>query len=44
VIKGVWEGKTYEEIAENNHRSERHVRDVGYKLWKILSESIRRRY
>jgi ABC-type dipeptide/oligopeptide/nickel transport system ATPase subunit len=40
VVKGVWEGKTYEEIADQSNRSERHVRDVGYKLWQILSEKL----
>lgn len=40
VIKGVWEGKTYEEIANDSNLSERHVRDVGRKLWKILSEQL----
>jgi DNA-directed RNA polymerase specialized sigma24 family protein len=40
VIKGVWESKTYEEIARISHLSERHVRDVGYKLWQILSEAL----
>jgi DNA-binding NarL/FixJ family response regulator len=37
VIKGVWDGKTYEAIADEYNRSERHVRDIGYKLWQILS-------
>lgn len=40
VLKGVWEGKTYEEIADSYNRSERHARDVGYKLWQILSEQL----
>lgn len=40
VIKGVWESKTYEEIAHESHLSERHVRDVGYKLWQILSAAL----
>ncbi|WP_254172952.1 ATP-binding protein [Planktothrix pseudagardhii] len=40
VVKGVWNGKTYEEIADQSNRSERHVRDVGYKLWQILSEKL----
>jgi hypothetical protein len=31
VIKGVWQGQTYEKIAKQCHRSESHVRDVGYK-------------
>jgi hypothetical protein len=40
VVKGVWESKTYEEIAAQCNRSERHIRDVGYKLWQILSEKL----
>ena len=40
VIKGVWDGKTYEAIADESNRSERHVRDIGYKLWQILSERL----
>ncbi|WP_434222763.1 NB-ARC domain-containing protein [Limnospira platensis CENA597] len=40
VIKGVWEGKTYDKIADSCHLSERHVRDIGYKLWQILSEAL----
>ena len=40
VIKGVWEGKTYKQIATSSQYSERHSRDVGYKLWKILSRHL----
>lgn len=40
VIKGVWQGETYEKIGEQCNRSESRVRDVGYKLWQILSESL----
>jgi hypothetical protein len=40
VIKGVYEGKTYDTIAEECHRSESRVRSAGRKLWKILSESL----
>ncbi len=40
VVKGVWQGKTYEEIADQSNRSERYIRDVGYKLWQILSEQL----
>lgn len=40
VVKGVWEGQTYAEIGDECHRSEARVRDVGYKLWKTLSESL----
>ena len=40
VIKGVWENQTYQQIAEKSNRSESHIRDVGYKLWKILSDQL----
>ncbi|NET02502.1 MAG: AAA family ATPase [Sphaerospermopsis sp. SIO1G1] len=40
VIQGVWEGHTYEKIAAQCHRSESHVRDVGYKLWQVFSEQL----
>ena len=40
VITGVYDGKTYETIADQCHRSESRVRSVGRKLWQILSESL----
>lgn len=40
VIKGVWKSKTYKQIATNSQYSERHSRDVGYKLWKVLSRHL----
>ena len=40
VVKGVWQGQTYAEIGDQCHRSESRVRDVGYKLWEILSEEL----
>ena len=40
VITGVYDGKTYETIADECHRSESRVRSVGRKLWQILSESL----
>ncbi len=40
VIKGVWQGHTYENIAERSNHSESYVRDVGYKLWHILSQQL----
>lgn len=40
VVKGVWQGQTYAEIGDQCHRSESRVRDVGYKLWEILSEGL----
>ena len=40
IIKGVWQGQTYEKIAAECYRSESHVRDVGYKLWQVFSEQL----
>ncbi|MFB2833138.1 NB-ARC domain-containing protein [Aerosakkonemataceae cyanobacterium BLCC-F167] len=40
VIKGVWQGKTYSVMADECNHSESRVRDVGYKLWQILSEQL----
>lgn len=40
IIKGVWEGKSYKQIAEDCLYSERHSRDTGYKLWQSLSNQI----
>jgi hypothetical protein len=40
VIKGVWQGQTYQVIADECQHSESRVRDVGYKLWEILSEQL----
>lgn len=40
VLQGALQSEKYSEIAENNHISEGHLRDVGYKLWNILSEIL----
>ncbi|MDB9518192.1 NB-ARC domain-containing protein [Roseofilum reptotaenium CS-1145] len=40
VLRGTVQGKTYQEIADGFRCSEGHVRDVGSKLWQILSEML----
>jgi hypothetical protein len=40
VIKGVWQGHTYEKIADECDRSESRIRDAAYKLWRTLSEEL----
>ncbi len=40
VFKGVWQGQTYSAIADECNRSESRIRDVGYKLLKILSAQL----
>ncbi|MFB2972302.1 ATP-binding protein [Aerosakkonema sp. BLCC-F183] len=38
ILRGTLQGRKYSDIAEEMHASEGYVRDVGSKLWKILSE------
>lgn len=38
ILRGVWEGKRYIEIAEEVHRSEGYIRELGADLWRLLSE------
>jgi hypothetical protein len=40
VIKGTWQGQTYEDIGKKCHRSPHHVRDIGYQLWQLLSKQL----
>ncbi|WP_293124939.1 NB-ARC domain-containing protein [Microcoleus sp. bin38.metabat.b11b12b14.051] len=41
VVKGLWEGKTYSEIAEKcGYKSKNYIGDVSRKLFKILSEQL----
>jgi hypothetical protein len=40
ILRGTLKGQKYWKIAEETHSSEGHVRDVGSKLWKILSEGL----
>lgn len=42
VLCGCLEGKKYQDIAENAGYSDNHVRSVGSKLWKNLSEAFAR--
>ncbi|NTW21047.1 MAG: AAA family ATPase [Nostocales cyanobacterium W4_Combined_metabat2_030] len=40
VIQGVWQGKTYKEIAADYGYDKNYVGDVSRKLFKILSEQL----
>ena len=40
ILRKSWSGETYEAIAEASGYSIQHVRDVGYKLWKSLSQVL----
>lgn len=41
VLEGTWEGQTYDVIAESYSRSPEYLKqDVGFKLWRLLSEAL----
>ncbi|MBW4451028.1 MAG: AAA-like domain-containing protein [Spirirestis rafaelensis WJT71-NPBG6] len=41
IIKGSWQGQSYDEIASNEGYAAKYLRqDVGFKLWKLLSEVL----
>ncbi|MEG3907034.1 NB-ARC domain-containing protein [Microcoleus sp. w2-18bC1] len=40
VVRGTWQGKRYSEISQEVHCTERHVRNIASKLWKILSKIL----
>ncbi len=41
VLRGAWEGLTYDQMAESSQYTINYLmRDVGPKLWKILSEAF----
>ena len=40
VFRQAWEGKTYPEMAESSGYNAHYIKDVGYKLWKLLSNAL----
>lgn len=40
VFRGCWEGKTYPEIAEETSYDANYIKDIGSKLWQLLSQSF----
>ena len=40
ILKGVYQGKTYEEIADQSKWSESRVRNIASELWQSLSEEL----
>ncbi len=40
LLRQTWVGKTYAEIAETCDYDASYVRDVGYRLWKMLSKGF----
>ncbi|MEG4515705.1 MULTISPECIES: NB-ARC domain-containing protein [unclassified Microcoleus] len=40
ILRGAWNNQKYKEIAQEHHRSEKYVKEVGFKLWKIISSAL----
>ena len=40
ILRGTMEGEKYTQIADESHCNESYARDVGSKLWQILSEEL----
>ncbi|MEG3931666.1 NB-ARC domain-containing protein [Microcoleus sp. T3_B1] len=40
ILKGTWDGQKYSEIAEEEHCTEGHVRNVASELWQIISNAL----
>ena len=40
LFRQTWEGKTYQEIAEKCGYDASYIRDVGYRLWKMLTNGF----
>ena len=40
ILRGTMQGEKYTKIAEEIHCNESYVRDIGSKLWQILSEEL----
>ncbi|MEI6430282.1 MAG: NB-ARC domain-containing protein [Pseudanabaena sp. ELA607] len=40
LLRHAWDGKNYHEIAEICNYDASYIRDVGYRLWRLLSEAF----
>lgn len=40
ILEGVLENQKYAVIAQNNHRSEKYIKDLAGKLWNSLSATL----
>ncbi|MFQ3680004.1 MAG: hypothetical protein SNJ60_05800 [Pseudanabaenaceae cyanobacterium] len=40
LVRWTWMGKTYAEIAECSDYDASYIRDVGYRLWRQLSQAV----
>jgi len=40
ILRGTWNNQKYKEIAQHHNRSEKYVKEVGFKLWKLMSVAL----
>ncbi|MEG3879991.1 NB-ARC domain-containing protein [Microcoleus sp. herbarium7] len=40
ILRGAWDNQKYKEIAQHHNRSEKYVKEVGFKLWKLMSVAL----
>ncbi|MEZ2235232.1 NB-ARC domain-containing protein [Microcoleus sp.] len=40
ILRGAWNNQKYKEIAQHHNRSEKYIKEVGFKLWKLLSVAL----
>ena len=40
ILEGAFDHQKYAEIAKNNHRSEKYVKDLAAKLWQTISAAL----
>ncbi|MUL35719.1 NB-ARC domain-containing protein [Gloeocapsopsis dulcis] len=40
VFRQTWEGRSYQEIAKNSGYQFSYIRDIGYRLWQLLSTAF----
>ncbi|AKV69521.1 Pentapeptide repeat family protein [Microcystis panniformis FACHB-1757] len=40
ILKGIFDDKTYRDLAEEIRQEEQSIKNAAYKLWKILSEQM----
>lgn len=43
ILQQVWEGRKYLEIADRYGCTEGHAKDVGSRLWKLLSKALKQK-
>jgi hypothetical protein len=41
IFRQSWEGKSYQEITASEGYDPNYIKDVGFKLWQLLSKALR---